>query len=1527
MAKINLDFGTKRALGKHLPSIMINSVAIENRGTAGASDPTGTGSTYGEADDLIITANLIINITKPKDMQDPAAWVAEYLGDLYLYAYVSGFESLNTTLENKNFFLKDLQAAYSVPNRKTFNSSTPGFSVIHEYMKEAFITHEWYGWSGDTGTQIRDAYSAAEESELAAGLADPNCIWYYLFYGNYGPTGPWWGSSGWSGSGLDSTKTLYSDILHSSEITYDFETADAGSCFMKGFLDNYLYFLTGVQQESAEHTTVNLLAQKIPLRDFLTDTEPNKYGANFFIQNVYDQEGNELIQISNINVKFEYGIHYTVEEYADGTTYDYSKIKQRLIDTDKLFFIGTIGVDTDAIGIEETPRSIYNSFFGNISYEHILDNNEVPTQYVETFHISDTGSPYDEIPLVNLDGRYHVIEPVGHDVIVSKVQSLIDVYEHRKKDQYSLQRNIETLEGIIETYKKSPTILRMLAAYHQSYSPQDASRPAGWFYNDFTNLLTNLSKRVGYQHRLDKRMTRVGIVTDYRAMAINETYYPPSPKVNSAGENIWNAGTGDYGSDDFIPSKWSRMARMTLMADLISDDPFPGYGSDNEQFRQDIWRDLESSGHIEAWLDSGFTMEDIEAWVEATTGQMTLREGSAWIDGDTASAGIDDMHDPFGLARLQDYDYIVKNSGHFWFDWEKALYTQSNIAQIIPLNKLGRYFRMRVPYKYFPLLECKMTREELDLKLGLDEDPGKADWLNDTHTVVLKTVLSGDQPGIASQTLSYEVSPIVDPSDYAYGFPEKKVSSLRSIYDPDARGTGAEGGIYTLGTDRSWYPSGYDDPSLRQQGEDIWDRGLPAHLAGDFINLTEVTAKSYLKFVMADSAINIYGRAHVDSSGTEHSAAQDTLIGYGFAPPGVSGSATGYSTVPTDNALTQGYRVRNGYRLMGFEYVDLMDDDVAFYNTMAYSDSDSFESRQRALEEFNSLGESNSEYKVEIKVKDKTLAFYTEVFWPFIKDSYEDFYEYYLFAEEFCSFNNLNGQFNKFFVDAINERYADSSEKRWVRGALVATLLKEILYRSFEYAGPESELDLRALMEDEVMKIINNISPEEGNLQALRMFNCRFGKYLLQVNPHADFFREFCADSEDPQVYNRALDIAGLGDGDTFEGDASLWESLRDTETDHDFANHLQIDSVIYGDYLLNAQLESDISFGKLSSHPLGIPPMHLYLTAGPAADASGGYSFKNRILVYAHGMHSTDTRDLPRSIRTKAGIPSWSSSGESGRAECGWFYLENLINIVDGAEYTGMSTSPFAITRAMTPILLDLGQAAITNDATGETRVASDPEQLAAGLMSHDTAQFTAEMFMFVTNVNYSHTASDPMLHAHESLWSGAYSSEEYGSPSEWDGESERQFGRFTFVILDDDLQRRLAARADTPGSWMIIDPIIGGIGADLFLGSDELRELRDRSRTISLTELAMGDSIEAFGAGMHEEIGAWTVSELAGTSVLSGLWFPNWCTLPTAWDGAPSSEGMILTDWRLFRAAFATEPAMSGMGEDEAIPAGEAD
>lgn len=1465
MSKINLDFNTNRALGKYFPSVMINTISIENRGSLWEGT-TETGSTFGEESDIIITANLIINITKPKEMQDPAAWVSEFLGSLYLYAYISGYPTINNDLANKKLFLKDLQQAFALPSRETLTSSTPGFSIIHEYMKEAFISHEWGDWMG----AMKDTYMATEESALAAGIEDPECVWHYVFYGNHGATGPWWNTSdsdGWdgaSGGDLDSTKTLYSDIYHTEEIEYDFQSNDVDKSFMKAFLATYLYYLSAVSHswttdEGEEKAfDVNLLARKIPLSDFLTGTEPNQYGANFFIQNVYDEEGNELIQISNINIKFDYGISFTTVEKDDGTTYEYSFIQQRLEDTPNVFFIATIGIDTDApIGIDETPRSIYNSYFGNISYENILENNEVPTQIVETFHESASGAPYDDIPLSNLDGRYHAIKPVTHDLIHSQVQSLIDNYEHRRDDQLSLDRNIKQLESIIEEYKKSPNILRILAGYQQSYSPKDASKPAGWFYNDFTVLVTNLSKRLGYQPRLDKKLSRVGIVTDYRSLAINETYYAPTPKWSNTGALLFN--TDD---DTFIPSKWSRMSRQTMMADVIPEDMFAGFGSDNEQFRQDLLQELETSGQYSAWIDAGFTAQDINAWVEAATAQMTLREGSSWIEGDTESALIDDMHDPFGVARLEEYDYVVQNAGHFWFDWEKALYTQSNIAQVLPLNKLGRYFRLRVPYKYFPVTECKMTRTELDLSLGLDGDePTVEDWLQSQHTTVLKTVMSGDLPG-QTQELTHETSPIISSSDYAYGFPRKTLGSVRSIQSVDSAGSAT--GI-TVDA----------DGVVVIQGDQIYSNPSDTHTtAGDFIEMETVEAMSYLKFVISDSSVNSsLTSTNAYTGDTGYSLGKDTLIGYGAAIPGEAfldeDGGTSYSAVPVDSALNLSYKVRNGYRLMAFEYKDIMDDDVAFYNTMAYqSQSDQFPNRQEALRQLNSAGQDNSEYKVEIEVQDKTMAFYTDVFWPFIKASYDDFYEYYLFAEEFCSFNNLNGQFNQFFVDAINNRYADSSEKRWVRAALVATLLKEILFRSAESTGPATEEALRDLMETEVLKIINNISPEEGNLEALRFFNCRFGNYMTQINPYVDRFREFCTDVDSTPVYDRAVEISALTE-DEIEDGASDWDKIRASEKTHSFSNYLQIDSVIYGDYMLNAQMDSDTSFDLASKgiHPLGIPPGHLYLTAGPPSSVEGGYSARRRILVHCTG----DT------------VPAGLEESPSG-----WYFLESLLTDIAYAKLADTVLHDGSIERSrkiQTPVLLDFGQNSVL-DSNGDIRLDLTEEEVRIAVLSQGSETFSKEMLDFM-------------------LTGEVLGGLEYDI-----------YGLFRFVILDEPTRALWASTyGPTGGSHEVPDPVSG---VSLKIDYSRAEQLGSLVQSVELASLFMGD----YGSDGSDGL-------IHGGSYFfgaEGLWFPNWAnsnlTVKSVYATTDLPAHRFVTDWRFFEPAFLATSAEAGTAEISTEP-----
>jgi hypothetical protein len=334
-----------------------------------------------------------------------------------------------------------------------------------------------------------------------------------------------------------------------------------------------------------------------------------------------------------------------------------------------------------------------------------------------------------------------------------------------------------------------------------------------------------------------------------------------------------------------------------------------------------------------------------------------------------------------------------------------------------------------------------------------------------------------------------------------------------------------------------------------------------------------------------------------------------------------------------------------------------------------------------------------------------------------------------------------------------------------------------------------------------------------------------------------------------------------------------------------------------------------------------------LYLTAGTAASTGGGYERKHRILVYAHGMTSADGSSMPATI--VRATSDWSDT----MLESGWFYLENLIDVEsetikfseDMAPWATAGVLPAGSTDGLlskhvrTPLLLDFGQTALTNER-GEMRDYSRGTESAGDSINQDlahgagTTQFSNEMFRFVTGVGTTTLAS-----GEASTWEATMMMGDPGHPTE----DQFEYGRFTFVILDNDTISRWADEPDMMGMWKVTDPT--HTNQHLKLNTERLRMLADASRTISLTEMVMGD--DALWDD-HARIGAFTVSELAGTAGIEGLWFPNWCNLNTTWDGKPESGGggaswlpasMTLTDWRFYRPTF-SESSYTGEGTDEA-------
>ena len=154
----------------------------------------------------------------------------------------------------------------------------------------------------------------------------------------------------------------------------------------------------------------------------------------------------------------------------------------------------------------------------------------------------------------------------------------------------------------------------------------------------------------------------------------------------------------------------------------------------------------------------------------------------------------------------------------------------------------------------------------------------------------------------------------------------------------------------------------------------------------------------------------------------------------------------------------------DGYRLKCYEIVDL----------------ESIEMAERA-----------TTYVAKIEVKDTTMHFYKEHLQQPILKMYEDLKRYLDLADDFCSFNNIDGKFNDFFVDSIGTQF--DSPFPWHEGPLLYYSVLASLEASWDGMGFEerkrtgSSVDLDLIKQNAILKS-RQISPLTGDLISLQDF-------------------------------------------------------------------------------------------------------------------------------------------------------------------------------------------------------------------------------------------------------------------------------------------------------------------------------------------------------------------------------------------------------------------------------------------------------
>ena len=152
-------------------------------------------------------------------------------------------------------------------------------------------------------------------------------------------------------------------------------------------------------------------------------------------------------------------------------------------------------------------------------------------------------------------------------------------------------------------------------------------------------------------------------------------------------------------------------------------------------------------------------------------------------------------------------------------------------------------------------------------------------------------------------------------------------------------------------------------------------------------------------------------------------------------------------------------------------------DDGEFYKIMCYD-------FKYILEEPDDLLVSSGAYMLTFEVNDhsETVYFNLAVLVLNCLASIQNYTEY---AGDYCSYNETDGLFNEFFIDAVIEKYQNSTDvPPWIMAPYMYVLLQDIFAN--EYKGDKEEIH------DAAKDLSDLISPYAGSLEQLIAFTTSF---------------------------------------------------------------------------------------------------------------------------------------------------------------------------------------------------------------------------------------------------------------------------------------------------------------------------------------------------------------------------------------------------------------------------------------------------
>ena len=811
---------------------------------------------------------------------------------------------------------------------------------------------------------------------------------------------------------------------------------------------------------------------------------------------IFDEQGNRAVKISfSITNSFH---NYYINRQSSLSV---------------MAFAGTLAEPEEDSGTtitrqitQESPEA-FQKRFGDIRYEEVLNYNNAPQSVIESYVYAENGTPYPGTPLQALNGTYRDSTDTTPEQLTDAVTNLIDQYVKFIDRDPTLKENMDQIQSIAATNATAPDLLPKLNTYRKLYSSKDPTTLSGKLYLGYESLISSFNSSILGKEEIKKQLFLNARVMDLRKEDYGVSYIPPGAPTLGL----------DRTGEDYIPTNWINYSRRTRAV-------VPSQGS--------------MSDFLEFALEEGFMGTAAHDRLYDTT-----YESSPGLVRDDVLKGFGSTIEDAKRIFLEDYDEsgvwginstdqlyldtIVENRGIVFLEWEKALHTQSVLSKVLNIRRLKRWMNIDIPYEYFPVASSTMKRNEpiVRTQQGSGEDFEYVDI--DRAAEAMGLTGAGYRYDLQVEiTGEMRSSFLTDGINTAAWNRPETVETIHSIRPPRSLNDLDGGGLTHA---QQWRRYGFPWVSLNTSTADII---AGAAVDGSSYSVNDIPywlAESYLTGYSPSGGTGGYlGQVfglRTFSKGSDYDSWSDQSDSRRAARIGMSDLGAyvtqmthsptiedldhiSYSkfvfknfdvmnTNPSDtlahyNSPT-GFSEQEGYRIMCFEFLDYMDDDVAYHNTQGFDEAHNFMAPTAAPDP--------SAYEFAFSVSDRTAAFY-DVLHQMLRAEYDSFMKYYEYCLDKCSYDTFGDRFEEWFTEAAYQAFPEADSQPWIRAPFIFNMMRVVFFGEASFSDSGDVAETEANLNLSTLGWISKIAPTSGKMTYLRQFRFWFLNTLNLTMPN-----------------------------------------------------------------------------------------------------------------------------------------------------------------------------------------------------------------------------------------------------------------------------------------------------------------------------------------------------------------------------------------------------------------------------------------